>query len=193
MSIASADYKPSPLYNPTIHITTHNGSGQATLHSSEKAQATAYPEHNFAATTLYTTSAMPVSLSEDIDIELHEDLLLSGKLGVVMPKGTVCRLADFAPGSVGFMHRTQSLDYGIVLEGNVIMELDDGSRTPMTRGDVAIQRGTMHAWSNASQTEWARVLFVLQDCQPLIVNGKRFKEDLGHAAGTVQSSGNDVE
>ena len=89
------------------------------------------------------------------------------------------------------MHRSQSLDYGIVLEGNVILKLDDGSETPMTRGDIAVQRATMHAWSNPSQTEWARVLFVLQDCEPVIINGKRFKEDLGHATGIVPSSGND--
>lgn len=193
MSTNGVKYTPSTLYNPTIHITTHNASGQATLYSSEKGQTTAYPEHNFAATTLYTTSAMPVNLNKDIDIRLHKDVVSSGKLGVVKKNGTVCRFADFGPGSTGFMHRTQSLDYGIVLEGNVILELDDGSSTPLTRGDVAIQRATMHAWRNASQTEWARVLFVLQDCEPIIVNGERFKEDLGHASGTVPSSGNDVE
>lgn len=136
---------------------------------------------------------MPVNLNENIDIKLHQDLISRGKLAAVILNGTVCRFADFAPNSNGFMHRTQSLDYGIVLEGNVILELDDGSKTLMTRGDVAIQRGTMHAWNNPSQTEWARVLFVLQDCQPLLVNGKRFKEDLGHAAGHVPSSGNDTE
>ena len=75
MTINGVEFKPSPLYNPTIHITTHNASGQATLDSSEKPQATAYPEHKFAATNLYTTSAMPVSLNDDIDIKLHQDLV----------------------------------------------------------------------------------------------------------------------
>jgi hypothetical protein len=180
------------LYNPTIHITSHNASGQA-LQSSKKAQATAYPEHNFQATLLYTTSDMPADLNDEADIKLHDDIVSSGSLGVVKKNGTVCRFADFAPCSTGFMHRTQSLDYGIVLEGNVVLEPDDGSSTPMTRGDVAIQRGTMHAWRNSSQTEWARVLFDLQDCKPLTVNGERFKEDLGHASSTVPSSGNDVD
>lgn len=136
---------------------------------------------------------MPVDLNHDVDVKLHQALMSSGKLGVVQPRGTVLRFADFAPNSTGFMHRSQSLDYGIVLEGNVVLELDDGSTTHMTRGDVAIQRATMHAWSNPSQTEWARVLFVLQDCEPLMVNGKRLKEDLGHATGIVPTSGNDGE
>jgi hypothetical protein len=192
-SINGANHNLSSLPDPIIHITTHNASGQAILHSSEKAQVTAFPEHKYASAPLYTTSTMPVNLNEDIDIKLHQDLISRGKLAAVTPNGTVCRFADFAPNSNGFMHRTQSLDYGIVLEGNVILELDDGSKTLMTRGDVAIQRGTMHAWNNPSQTEWARVLFVLQDCEPLIVNGKRFKEDLGNAAGHVPSSGNDAE
>lgn len=187
------EFQSSPLYRPKVHITTHNASGQAILHSSEQPEATAYPEHKFASTNLYTTSSMPVSLNDDIDIKQHNELISSGKLGVVQPRGTVVRFADFAPNSVGFMHRSQSLDYGIVLEGNVVLELDDGSKTHMTKGDVAIQRATMHAWINLSQTEWARVLFVLQDCESLIVNGKRFKEDLGHATGIVPSSGNDAE
>lgn len=90
------------------------------------------------------------------------------------------------------MHRTQSLDYGIVTEGSVIMVLDDGSRTLMRRGDVAVQRGTMHAWQNASQTEWARMTFILQDVQPLIVGGQRFGEDLGRGTEGLAASGNDV-
>lgn len=191
MASNGPDFKGSPLYVPTLHITSHNDAGQAIIHSSEKPEATLYPEHRFASTNLYTTSAMPVNLNDNIDIEKHKNLISSGKLGVVQPKGTVIRFADFAPGSKGFTHRTQSLDYGVVLEGAVVLELDDGSTTLMSRGDMAVQRATMHAWHNASETEWARMLFVLQDCAPVLVNGKPFKEDLGEAHSTVPASGND--
>lgn len=61
------------------------------------------------------------------------------------------------------MHRTQSLDYGVVIEGEVEMVLDDGVSTVMGRGDVAVQRGTSHGWRNVSKTEWARMFFVLQE------------------------------
>jgi alkyl sulfatase BDS1-like metallo-beta-lactamase superfamily hydrolase len=183
----------SHLRNPTIHITTHDATGKATLHSSQNNPPTLYPEHQAALTVVYSTSSMPPNLNGDIDIKLHQETVSSGKLGIVKPNGTVCRFVDFAPGNTAMMHRTQSLDYGVVLEGNVLMELDDGSNTPMTRGDVAVQRATMHAWKNASQTEWARMLFVLQDCQPLIISGQRLKEDLGHGAKAFGSSGNDVE
>ena len=89
------------------------------------------------------------------------------------------------------MHRTQSLDFGIVLEGSMVMILDDGSETLMQRGDVAVQRGTMHAWRNPSRTEWSRMQFVLQDVPPIHVNGERFVEDLGRGVGKIPPSGND--
>ena len=46
------------------------------------------------------------------------------------------------------MHRTVSLDYGIVFKGSVIMHLDDGSTTRINEGEVIVQRGTMHAWES---------------------------------------------
>jgi quercetin dioxygenase-like cupin family protein len=193
MSTNGANHHPSPLSPSTIHITTHNASGQATLHSSEQAQWTDYKDLKYASATLYTTTAMPPNLNDDADIKSHRAVVARGKIPAVLPHGTVCRFVDFEPNSKGFMHRTQSLDYGIVMEGEVVLELDDGSATRMTRGDVAIQRGTIHAWSNPNPTEWARVLFVLQDCQPIMVNGKRFKEDLGAANGHVPESANDKE
>lgn len=62
------------------------------------------------------------------------------------------------------MHRTQSLDYGLVVEGEVEMELDDGVKVTLRRGDVAVQRGTIHGWRNVSPNGgWARMFFVLQD------------------------------
>jgi hypothetical protein len=51
----------------------------------------------------------------------------------------------------------------------------------------------LHHWDNISQTEWARVLFVLQDAQQLVVGGKRVKEDLGQGHGIVPTSGNDCD
>ena len=91
------------------------------------------------------------------------------------------------------MHRTQSVDFGIVLEGAVVMVLDDGSETFMQRGDVAVQRGTMHAWRNPSATEWCRMQFILQDIQPLYVGGERFGEDLGRGVEGLPGSGNDTK
>lgn len=61
------------------------------------------------------------------------------------------------------MHRTESVDYGIVLEGEMTLILDDGSRTDLNPGDVVVQRGTDHAWENRSTINPARMCFILLD------------------------------
>jgi quercetin dioxygenase-like cupin family protein len=76
--------------------------------------------------------------------------------------GTVIRIVDLAPRSRSPMHRTQSLDYAIVLSGTASLVLDDGSETVLRPGDVVIQRGTDHAWVNKTD-EPARMAFVLVD------------------------------
>jgi len=59
------------------------------------------------------------------------------------------------------VHRTESIDYGIVLEGEIVLILDDSEVTAHA-GDIIVQRGTDHAWANRSD-RIARVAFVLVD------------------------------
>lgn len=113
---------------------------------------------------VYTTNVFPPNLQDATDINSHEEAISSGSVGLVSPNGTICRIVDFMPGNKCIMHVTQSLDYGVVLEGKIEMRLDSGETRLMGRGDVAVQRATMHGWKNTSDTEWARMLFVLQDC-----------------------------
>lgn len=61
------------------------------------------------------------------------------------------------------MHRTQTVDYGIVIEGELTLVLDE-SETVVRAGDIVVQRGTNHAWSNRSGAN-CRVAFVLIDGQ----------------------------
>jgi len=60
-----------------------------------------------------------------------------------------------------FMHRTQSIDYGIVLEGEITLLVDEGETT-VRAGDIVIQRGTNHGWANRSGRN-CRIAFVLID------------------------------
>ncbi|OBY26568.1 cupin domain-containing protein [Leisingera sp. JC1] len=61
-----------------------------------------------------------------------------------------------APG----MHTTDSVDYDIVLDGEIWLELDDGAETRLSQGDVVVQCGTRHAWRNKSDRN-ATLCFVL--------------------------------
>ncbi|KAK4666220.1 hypothetical protein QC763_405690 [Podospora pseudopauciseta] len=181
--------KLSDLHQPTTFITGHNSSGQAIVQSHNPFQWRPYDDNNLAFAVPYTTSRCPPDLNNDADLKLHQSLISTpDKLGLVNPKGTVLRCVDFAPGYACGMHRTQSLDYGIVMEGEVDMVLDSGERYSLKRGDVAIQRATQHQWVNKSDTKWARMMFVLQDCEPLVVGGKKMGEDLGTNSGLPPSN-----
>ena len=63
------------------------------------------------------------------------------------------------------MHRTETVDYAIVMSGEIDMQLDD-SEVHVTAGDVLVQRGTNHAWANRG-TETCRIAFILVDAEPL--------------------------
>lgn len=179
----------SNLPQPHRYITGHNLSGQAIVHSHSPFAWQAYDNDNLAFAVPYTTSVFPPNLNDDADLAAHDRVLASGRLGLVNPRGTVLRCVDFAPGYACGMHRTQSLDYGIVMEGEVEMVLDGGERHTLRRGDVAVQRATQHQWVNTSKTEWARMMFVLQDCEKLVVGGREMGEDLGGNSG-LPASGN---
>ncbi|MFM2279937.1 MAG: hypothetical protein RLZZ444_2168 [Pseudomonadota bacterium] len=65
------------------------------------------------------------------------------------------------PGRHPLMHRTESVDYGICISGEIVLLLDD-SEVVLKPGDVVVQRGTIHAWTNRTN-EIARMAFILTD------------------------------
>jgi quercetin dioxygenase-like cupin family protein len=107
---------------------------------------------------MWTTEQIPVVLSPAEQRE-PTDRPLTVPPG---PGGTNVRIIDSEPHSATPMHRTETIDYAIVLAGSVTLELDDGSRTELSAGDVVIQRATNHAWL-VTGDEPARMAFVLID------------------------------
>lgn len=177
MASSASSKLPNGLPKPTTYLTTHDqSSGQSIVHSSRPADFAGYDDGQFTMATSYTTSEFPPSLNDDKDIKAHDELVASKSLGL-NHSGTVCRHVDFSPGYTCMMHRTKSLDYGIVVEGQIEMVLDSGEVQLMNRGDIAVQRATMHAWRNPSKTGWARMVFVLQDCQKVVVKGEELGDD----------------
>lgn len=111
---------------------------------------------------VWATGAAPVLLAP---LPVAEPTSDAPAIGPAAPGGSVIRVIDFLPASSGGqrspMHRTRSIDYGIVLEGEVVLILSD-SETKLRTGDVVIQRGTDHAWENRSD-KVAKMVFVLID------------------------------
>jgi len=99
---------------------------------------TSYDNKLIGFNVAYTTSQFPAPLNNDTDIHTHDALAATKKLGLVNRGGTVCRIVDFAPGFDCIMHRTQSLNYSIILEGSIKLVLDSGETQMMHCGDVAV-------------------------------------------------------
>src|SRR3954451_25489455 len=76
--------------------------------------------------------------------------------------GVMVRFTEMAADAESPMHRTETLDVGVVLEGETWLLLDDGSETQVGTGDAVVQGGTNHAWTNRSERP-VRMLFVLID------------------------------
>jgi len=92
-------------------------------------------------------------------------------------------MIDFAPGVESNLHRALCIGIGTVCEGEMELSLDSGETRIMRPGDVSINRGAMHRWRNTSKDKPARMLYVLLDCLPIVVNGKTLEFDLGYLAG----------
>jgi uncharacterized cupin superfamily protein len=81
--------------------------------------------------------------------------------------GHLIRVIDIYPPQMGgkrtVMHRTRTLDYAVVIEGEVVLILED-SEVPLKKSDVVVQRGTNHAWENRSD-KITRMVFFHIDAQ----------------------------
>ena len=185
------------LYHSQRYITTHDPkTGKAIFDNSIPPAAPFYQlpteddgKENAMFATMFTTEGFPTRLYGDKDEDLQTyDKYLKNPPGVIIGNGTVLRYVDMPPGALSPMHRTISLDYGVVIEGEIALVLDSGEERVMKRGDVSIQRATNHAWRNMSKTNWARMLYILQPVQPVEVAGQKLGEEYGGMKGVRAST-----
>ena len=101
--------------------------------------------------------------SEPADVAAH-DARSEPSPGMPTPGGTLLKVLEISPGTKPVMHKTETLDYVIVIDGEVDMLLDDGVEVCMKAGDIMIQRGTVHGWANRCDRP-CRIAFVLLDAK----------------------------
>jgi quercetin dioxygenase-like cupin family protein len=187
-------------------ITGHDSSGKAIVIADSDAPAVRSnplrPGHK--STDLWKTDGAPVILHAQMD-----DPTLGPRQIHPLPNGTVFRIAELQPepleirnltpekarevfaasgnanastfgrgGRHPMMHRTETIDYAVVLEGEVTMLLDDED-VHLKAGDVVIQCGTNHAWSNRSDKP-CKMLYVLIDAKFDAELKQRFGAGSGH-------------
>ena len=139
-------------------ITGHDASGKAVILFDSAASNVKHRPSGLISTLLWLTEESPARASGDADRAMRE-------IGIPPPPlGSVFRIVDFPAGTVGEMHRTRSIDYAVVLEGEIDMVLDE-SEVHLKAGDVLVQQATNHGWMNHS-TANCRIAFVLIDAEP---------------------------
>jgi quercetin dioxygenase-like cupin family protein len=118
------------------------------------------PGHS--STLMWCSDSMP--LKNELG-EAIEDL--GGRvLGTYPPRsGSRFMIAQFPPGMITTMHRTDTVDYVIVLEGQIAVEFDRGGRVTLMPHDVLVQRGTNHRWINETDAP-CKLAFVMLDAEP---------------------------
>src|ERR1041385_2514867 len=114
------------------------------------------------STMMWCTDSAPCKMPVGVEIEDMGARIIGT---APPPKGTRFAVIDFPPNNIPAMHRTETIDYVIVIQGETEQDMDD-STVKLKAGDILIQRGTNHAWANRSGNN-ARVAFVLVDGQPL--------------------------
>ncbi|KAL1887190.1 hypothetical protein Sste5346_010365 [Sporothrix stenoceras] len=171
---------PNQLRPHKRFITTHDKSGLAVFSNAieEPAPVRKVMGGDMEFSLMYTIEGFPVEMASDADMEIYRGYTVNAPK-ITIPGGTVCRTVDFPPEYTSPMHRTPSCDFGVVIEGVIELQLDSGEKRILQKGDVAIQRGTNHAWHNTSKDRWARMLYVLQAAEPVVVGGKSLTEDEG--------------
>lgn len=143
-------------------VTGHDSSNVAKALIDGRATNAKFPQAGLVSTMMWCTDGTPATVPVGEKIEDMGARIL----GTAPPaKGTRFAVIDFPPGNHPHMHRTETVDYVIVMEGEIDMDMDD-STVKLKAGDIMVQRGTNHAWANRSDKR-ARVAFVLVDAEPL--------------------------
>ena len=140
-------------------VTGHDADGRAVFTADDSVMPAAYPGQHAAFVQIWTTATVPADNNDPTDGR-ERVMALHGQGGSAM------RVVDMAPGMVSPMHRTGTIDYIIILSGQLELELDDGATRLISPGDIVVQRGTIHRWRNPSATEPCRGVMVLIEATP---------------------------
>jgi quercetin dioxygenase-like cupin family protein len=144
-------------------VTGHDENGRAVVLIDETAKNLVSARPGATAAVVWTTEGFPVDNDSNADEGLR-------RTGTTLANGTVFRILELAPGNSPRNHRTDSIDYAVVMKGEIDMELDDTS-VHLKAGDVLVQRGTIHNWVNRG-TEPCVIAFVLIAANSVTAGGK---------------------
>jgi quercetin dioxygenase-like cupin family protein len=144
-------------------VTGHDGQGRSQVLLDEERPLQPAMRPGVSSALMWWTASSPADNDGDAD---------AGQEGVatMVDGGTVFRVVRYEPGVAPRPHRTSSIDYALVISGEIDLELEEGV-VQLKAGDVLVQRGTWHNWIVRGE-EAAVVAFVLIAAEPVKV-GRR--------------------
>jgi mannose-6-phosphate isomerase-like protein (cupin superfamily) len=144
-------------------VTGHDETGRAVVKIDEMARNLVSSRPGATASVVWTTQGFPVDNTGNEDQGRRP-------AGTTLDNGTVFRVLELAPGASPRNHRTDSIDYAVVMAGEIDMELDD-TTVHLKVGDVLVQRGTIHNWVNRGSVPCV-IAFVLIAAKPVEAGGR---------------------
>jgi quercetin dioxygenase-like cupin family protein len=153
-------------------VTGHADNGAAVFTDDESYETVVIPSGVAAFRTIWTTLNVPADLNDETDGAKRD-------AGLTLKGGSVIRIVDMLPNASSPMHRSSSIDYGIIISGKIELELDNQVVKTMGQGDIIVQRGTSHKWRNPSSTDICRIVFVLTEAKPYRFNGQPLEDFMG--------------
>lgn len=150
-------------------VTGHNEFGRAVFKSEDVSPTKLIPSGDASFLLIWTTATVPADNNDETDGRDRE-------AGLTLDGGSVIRIVDMLPDKESPMHRTNSIDYGIVLDGEIELELEDGAKKTIRQGGVVVQRGTNHLWRNTTE-KVCRIAFILIEAPAYTHNGEPLPED----------------
>ena len=144
-------------------VTGHDANGKAIVKIDEIVTNVREGRPGAKAAAIWTSQGFPISNDAQDDAALV-------KVGTTLPGGTVFRVVEFSPGVQARNHRTDSIDYAIIMSGEIDMEMD-GTMIHLKAGDVLVQRGTIHNWINNGSGPCV-IAFALIDAKSVTAGGK---------------------
>ena len=149
-------------------VTDHNEQGLSVIRAIDTLTPRLIDSGDAAFQLVWATPTVPADLNDGSDGMLPAGKTLQG--------GSVIRIVDMLPGRASPLHRSWSIDYGIILSGDLELELDDGSVTALSAGDIVVQRATNHLWRNPSPDRVCRIAFILIEAKPVMAGGRVLPE-----------------
>src|SRR3954447_11809739 len=144
-------------------VTGHDAQGRARVLIDEQMTNVISSRPGANSSVIWSSEQLPVNNDGDTDPSRK-------KIETTVAGGSVFRVVSFGPCVSPRNHRTDSIEYAVVISGEIDMELDVGS-VHLKQGDVLVQRGTIHNWVNTGK-EPCVIAFALIASKPVSAGGK---------------------